>query len=158
MNQSIGLFVCDFRCCNKNTPLPHMYRIRFHQPYMPINTGTGIPTGTKLFGIQPDSHHILFIIQKIRSQIDPKRAVSESPFTHFIPIKPHFGIRHRTIEIQIKPFLFILRGYFKIFTVPTNPLPRQFSGIPIQVNTERPLDPPIMRNIQSPPIPIVKRV
>ena len=148
---SRDLFVTD-----KGSPLCHMYRRRFHQPYIPVDSRSRIPPGSIVRIIQTDSQCIFLSGFHIRSQIKTVRSITIRPSADKLPITPDRRVRHRPIYIQINLFSGIFGAQLKGFTIPAYSPIRQFSGSSYIIYIERPFNSPVMRKVQLSPATIVK--
>src|ERR1051326_6186673 len=71
-------------------------------------------------------------------------------------VEPDCRVGHGAIDIQIELFSLFIRGYFEMLSIPGDAAPFELAGFAWIVLIEGAFDPPIVRQVQLPPIAIIK--
>ena len=127
-----------------------------HQPHVAINTASGIPARRVGRIVQTNSQHVLFSEFDIRRQVEFERCITVRPAAHELAVEPNGCIRHCAVNVQIEFLSPFVRRNVEMFSIPRDAPPWKLTGFAGIVLIERPLDAPIMRQIQLTPPAVIK--
>jgi len=142
---------------DKRAPMADMDGRGFYQPHIPINTAPRIPARRRRRVLHADAEHVGTADIEMRREIDTERGIAVRPPADQVPVKPHGRVSHRAIQIQVNALLRIFARGIERLAIPADASPRQLPRLARQLLRERPLDAPVMRQVQTPPTGIVER-
>src|SRR5439155_19498586 len=89
-------------------------------------------------------------------EIDAPRRVPVRPAAGVTPVQPDVRVRHGAVDLQRNPLAGVLRAELEMFAIPPDARPRQLAGFARIFLLERPLDAPVVREIEMAPAAVVK--
>ena len=106
--------------------------------------------------IQTNSDNVLFSVFDIRRQVEFERCITVGPGADELAVEPDGGVGHCAVNVQIQFLSPFVRRNVEMFSIPRDAPPWKLTGFAGIVLIERPLDAPIMRQIQLTPTAVIK--
>ena len=99
-----------------------MYRVGFHQPYIPVNSRTTVPAWVWLFWIIHFYRQHILLFSKIKEggQVVFKRDVPVGADTKWIPVDKNLAVHVNAVEPNVDFFWSIFGRQRKDFPVPSD--------------------------------------
>lgn len=155
IHTDLGRLLRDARGGDKDTPLGDVLLRTGEQTHMAVDARAGIPAGAPGFGVQADGHDIIAAPVHKGGEVYPERGIAIRMAAGLVAVDPHFGVGHRSVEIQIGP-LSLLRGRQReLLAVPADAAPGQFAGQTVEILAEGAFDAPVVRQVQRAPAAVV---
>ena len=133
-----------------------MDRRGLDEPDVPIDAAARIPARGIRRIVEADGDYVVPAKFDKRSQVNAPRSVTVRPAANGLAVEPDFCVRHRAIHIQINFFALVRRWNLQVFAIPTDAPPWKFAGFAGILLFERPLDAPVVRQVQLAPVGVVE--
>ncbi len=137
-------------------PPLHVHRPGGLDPQVPVEPRARVPARGFRLRREPDRHDVLAAESEVWRQVDREADVAVRPAAELAAVQEDGGVRHRPVDLErVVPLTGRLR-HLEALPVPGHPEVRQRALVRADGGVERPLDRPVVRQVEHAPARVVE--